>query len=508
MIKFPPVKSKDRGQQDSVMGEDSVSVCELFAGVGGFRLGLEGPPSLDWESEMLKFTNSGYEIIWSNQWEPPSKRQKSPPKQWASMIYEQRFGSEHHVNQNIELVIDEVPSHDLLVGGFPCQDYSVARTISGELGIDGEKGKLWTSIHSIISKKQPKMILLENVSRLLTSPAKQKGLNFGKIGADLANLGYDFEWRVINAADYGMPQRRKRVFVIGYRKDLNLLPPLHRQQNAISWLTRKSPFAKKFPVLPIKKISKTNWPDVKNLDDKEFTKSSKHFLKAGICTKLKNGRIIYYSADLEVVKEEKNPMRAHLLKSDDSMYNPDYQVSDRLEHWDYVKGKRKEYRIRKKDKEWAESILIKRGKHTNLWNLYRHYMDKITRWKKLTKNHKAIFEKNIGTNHGVYRYNEGKIGRDDVSKPSRTVVTAEIGRSPSRSRHLFEYEGIIRRLQPIECERLNQFPDQWTKIFDKKNKPIPDSKRGFMMGNALVIGIIHRLREPIKELLQSKGTSK
>ena len=85
---------------------DKMRVVELFAGVGGFRLGLE---------------KSKYTIVWSNQWEPSTKMQH------ASMVYEARFGSDNHSNQDISSVkINEIPNHDLLVGGFPCQDYSVA----------------------------------------------------------------------------------------------------------------------------------------------------------------------------------------------------------------------------------------------------------------------------------------------------------------------------------------------------------------------------------------------
>ena len=186
-----------------------IRVAELFAGVGGFRLGLEG---------------DDYEFVFSNQWEPGES------KQWASKIYESRFGSEGHSNDDIhdiafnegemaETIRERVPEHDLLVGGFPCQDYSVARTISGELGIKGEKGKLWIPIRNIIRHKRPrpKAVLLENVPRLLNSPANARGLNFAIILNDLIAMGYEVEWRVINAADYGMPQQRSRVFILAYR---------------------------------------------------------------------------------------------------------------------------------------------------------------------------------------------------------------------------------------------------------------------------------------------------
>ena len=102
-------------------------VCELFAGVGGFRLGLE---------------KSGWEVVWSNQWEPHNKAQ------WASKCYVAHFGDGGHSNEDISKVpAAEIPDHDLLVGGFPCQDYSVATTLSKAVGIRGKKGVLWWQIY-------------------------------------------------------------------------------------------------------------------------------------------------------------------------------------------------------------------------------------------------------------------------------------------------------------------------------------------------------------------------
>ena len=186
------------------MGAQRIPVAELFAGVGGFRLGLG---------------DDDFRVVWSNQWEPGEKAQ------WATGIYEERFGSEGHTGNSIHDFthpkdgVADIPDHDLLVGGFPCQDYSVARTISGELGIKGEKGKLWVDIARIIRHKRPrpKVVLLENVPRLLNSPANARGLNFAIILNDLISMGYEVEWRVINAADYGMPQQRSRVFILAYR---------------------------------------------------------------------------------------------------------------------------------------------------------------------------------------------------------------------------------------------------------------------------------------------------
>ena len=238
-------------------------VAELFAGVGGFRLGLEGRT---------------FKIIFSNQWEP------NETAQWASKIYEHKFGSECHLNEDINHVKDLVPEHDLLVGGFPCQDYSVARTISGEMGIEGEKGKLWTPIKQIIrdSKVRPKVIFLENVPRLLNSPSKHRGLNFGVILDDLLSMGYDVEWRVIQASDYGMPQKRSRIFIMAYRRPnktnyyrngKGTFGPKRRTRHAMmTWMAgirsnskKKAsigPFASSFPISCTFPLEKKELPSV------------------------------------------------------------------------------------------------------------------------------------------------------------------------------------------------------------------------------------------------------
>lgn len=182
----------------------SIKVVELFAGVGGFRIGLEG-------------ASDAFETVWNNQWEPSTVHQD------ASLVYKARFGAKGHSNRDINLVpTEDIPDHDLLVGGFPCQDYSVAATLSRSGGIEGKKGVLWWQIYRILDEKgekRPNYIFFENVDRLLGSPAKQRGRDFAIILASLSDLGYTVEWRVINADEYGMPQRRRRTYIVGYRED-------------------------------------------------------------------------------------------------------------------------------------------------------------------------------------------------------------------------------------------------------------------------------------------------
>jgi DNA (cytosine-5)-methyltransferase 1 len=178
------------------------NVAELFAGVGGFRIGLE---------------KAGWNVVYSNQWEPSTKTQH------ASDVYVDRFGESGHVNKDISTIEpSDIPEHDLLVGGFPCQDYSVASSLKNSKGIEGKKGVLWWEIHRLLEgmTKRPKHILLENVDRLLSSPSKQKGRDFAIILSSLSNLGYSIEWMVIDPSLYGMSQKRKRVFILGHLSDI------------------------------------------------------------------------------------------------------------------------------------------------------------------------------------------------------------------------------------------------------------------------------------------------
>ena len=211
------------------MAKHHINVVELFAGVGGFRIGLEG-------------ASDAYETIWNNQWEPSTIHQD------ASLVYQARFGRKGHSNKDINTVpTSEIPDHDLLVGGFPCQDYSVAATLSRSGGIEGKKGVLWWQIYRILSEKgdkRPQYIFFDNVDRLLASPATQRGRDFAIILASLSDLGYVVEWRVINAAEYGMPQRRRRTYIVGYRKGSAVANKIETKED---WVEFDGVMAQAFP---------------------------------------------------------------------------------------------------------------------------------------------------------------------------------------------------------------------------------------------------------------------
>jgi DNA (cytosine-5)-methyltransferase 1 len=226
MTMYETLLTKDKNK---IMIDKNIRVVELFAGVGGFRIGLEG-------------ASDAYQTVWNNQWEPSTKHQD------ASLVYRARFGNEGHSNNDIcTIATKDIPNHDLLVGGFPCQDYSVAATLSRSGGIEGKKGVLWWQIYRILEEKgekRPNYIFLENVDRLINSPATQRGRDFAIILASLSDLGYIVEWRVINAAEYGMPQRRRRTYIVGYRKDSVVAKKV---EDANSWLFFDGVMAKSFP---------------------------------------------------------------------------------------------------------------------------------------------------------------------------------------------------------------------------------------------------------------------
>ena len=489
-----------------------IAVAELFAGVGGFRLGLEGNPR--------KNENTGFKVLFSNQWEPPGGG-----KQWASQIYRERFGLEGHTNEDIHdiaynigdiknTIRNRIPKHDLLVGGFPCQDYSVARTISGELGIKGEKGKLWVPIKQIIKdiRPRPKIVLLENVPRILNSPANARGRNFAIIVNDLIKMGYNVEWKVINAAEYGMPQKRRRVFIIAYRgswcgqnfsvNGSKRYGALIKTRKKISdWMVGSKdsenelgPFAQSFPSTGKLPNEPELLPDINySFNQKSPFKNTGYAYLSGSGSKQNPYIGKMWTIDTKAKYEgEYRLLGDEISKKYDKKYIID---NSRIDEWIYVKGSKNEFRLRKGDRENVDDSLLRRydscmnAPHKNRREMW---MNKI--WRKKFKNA-------VGLN-SFYRYDEGNMGFDKLDKAARTIVTAEIGKSPSRMRHIFrnlDEPGTYRRLMPIETEKLNMFPENWTKI-----ENISDSTRGFIMGNALVVGIIEKLRNPIRDLINKR----
>ena len=409
-------------------------VVELFAGVGGFRLGLEGKPG--------RKKNAPFEVIWSNQWEPGTKVQH------ASDVYIKNWGEKGHSNEDIATV-EKIPQHDLLVGGFPCQDYSVARTLSHAAGIVGKKGVLWWQIHRIIEQKKeksPSYLMLENVDRLLKSPVKQRGRDFAIMLASLRDLGYIVEWRVINAADYGMPQRRRRIFIMGYKKE-TLIAKRILKTKPMDWILLEGIMAKAFPVL-VDAMPKLDEIEIKG----DLSEITEHFNKTQHAEKSpfhNAGLMIEGTVHTASVRADYEGPRVVLrdVLLDEKDIPAEYYVREKdMKRWTYFKGGKKDPR------ETKEGF--------------------------------------------AYTYNEGPVAfPDPLDKPSRTIITGEGGPTPSRFKHVVKAKsGKLRRLTPVELERLNMFPDDHT-------AGVPDTRRAFFMGNALVVGVIERLgRQLIKAI--------
>jgi DNA (cytosine-5)-methyltransferase 1 len=418
--------------------KDKIKVAELFAGVGGFRLGLEGWQGKSPSSGYTEDFDSPFEVVWSNQWEPSTKTQH------ASLVYEKRWGKPGHSNEDISTVdISEIPDHNLLVGGFPCQDYSVATTLKNSKGLIGKKGVLWWSIHRILSEKarKPSYLLLENVDRLLISPSGQRGRDFAIILKSLSELGYIVEWRVINAADYGMPQRRRRIFILAY---LRGTPLWHSARNlpARQWLLEDGTMAEAFPAC----AEKAFFPNEFELKG-DIVYVSEHFNKTIITGTFEKTGIMIDGLVTTITTQAVYDGPCTLLKDivQNGEAGSDYFINDEdLERWAYLKGPKKEIR----------------------------------------KNAKG-FE---------YHYSEGgMVFPDPLDKPSRTIITGEGGAAPSRFKHVIKTPRGYRRLTPVELERLNMFPDNHTKL-----EGISDTKRAFFMGNALVVGVVEKIGVALK----------
>lgn len=400
--------------------DKTLNVVELFAGVGGFRLGLE------------KANSDVFKTVWANQWEPSRKTQD------AFDCYTRNFSEGIHSNEDITTVSDEVFQQleiDLLVGGFPCQDYSVARSLSGEKGLEGKKGVLFWEIKRVLENSHPKYVLLENVDRLLKSPSKQRGRDFAIMLATFRDLNYIVEWRVVNAAEYGCAQKRRRVFIFAYKKDLEFADKqLRFSKNEIVF--KEGFFAKTFPVKlePYKgRESMHELPlDILQISD-EF---SFGFHTAGVMI---DGK--FFTAHTEVANESFIPLKDILL-DEDKVEEKFYLTEAQAEKFAYLRGPKK----------------IERTSATG---------------------HKYIFSEG------------GMSPTDDLDGPGRTMLTSE--GTVNRSSHIVEVNGRKRFLTPIECERLNSFPDNWT-------AGMPDRMRYFCMGNALVVDLITKMGKTILDI--------
>lgn len=422
----------------------SLKVLELFAGVGGFRVGLEHS-----DSDFFK-------TYWSNQFEPSRKSQD------AFQVYDYHFPETDNINDDITKIPDETfekMDADMIVGGFPCQDYSVARSTKNEMGIKGKKGVLFWEIIRATRIIQPKYLILENVDRLLKAPTKQRGRDFSIMLASFNQLGYSVEWRVINAAEYGRRQRRRRVYFFVYRNDLPLAQVIDKdfendsltEENRYDdYIFKTGLFARQFPIQQTPYKNRTAY----YVFPEDIVKTSDNFtgkvFNTGV---MRHGR--YFTIDTKPTGEEKPiPLKETLQPEndvDDKFYVSD---SEKIKKFAYLRGPKK-------------------------------------------------LERTSADGH-KYTYAEGGMSPyEDLSLPSRTMLTSE--GSVNRSTHWLKINDKYRLLTPIEAERLQDFPDDWTKykLVDGENVEVSDRMRMFFMGNALVTTIIERIGNEIKKIEDS-----
>lgn len=428
-------------------------MTELFAGVGGFRLGLER-------------IEAGWQTNWFSQWEP------GKTKQWAHDCYVHHFGDSPDLKGEFTTGINisdvdkfSVPDHTLLCGGFPCQDYSVAHSLSSSKGIEGKKGVLWWDIRNMLIAKRPPFVLLENVDRLLKSPASQRGRDFGIILSSFAQLGYRVEWRVINAAEYGAVQRR-RTFIFAYNRNTDYAERM-KDVEAIDIISKHGMMVQAFPIeeIGVEHIVEVPATDVSNVDRHllyeegieesdndllEITKNFKFdfrnvgFMKDGVVT----------TADVVPRKEEPILMSKIAQSHVDDIY---YIPVEDMASWTYMKGAKKIPRVSASGHE--------------------------------------------------YIFSEGPIAfPDPLDRPARTMLTSE--GTKNRSTHVIADPGTgrLRLLTPIETERIQGFDDNWTKWSDINGiaTEMPARMRRFCMGNALVVQMVTRMGKIINEIVEEE----
>ncbi|MYL32076.1 DNA (cytosine-5-)-methyltransferase [Pontibacillus yanchengensis] len=416
------------------------TISELFAGVGGFRLGFERA-SKNWET------------VYANQWEPGKSKQHAydcyieniknngfVKTKGISTHEETKRIHNTDIAEHADKASYYIPDHTVLVGGFPCQDYSVARTQAD--GIAGKKGVLFWQIDKIIAEKQPPFVLLENVDRLLKSPSKQRGRDFGVMLKSFEKRGYGVEWRMINAADYGYPQKRRRVFIFAYHKDTHYYQSM-KHFDGENILHSNGYFQSQFPIQEESSnrhqpLSTTLHDDIVELSDN----FNFRFRNSGVMI---DGEV--YSEEVLPKKPKKQTTLGDILEQ--AVTDEKYYLGEKLDDWEYMKGPKK--------------------------------IDRVT-----SEGYK-------------YQYAEGGMAfPDHLDYPGRTILTSES--SKSRSTHVVRdpETGRLRLLTPIECERMNGFPDDWT------NTGMPHKFRYFCMGNALVVDLVEKMAKELKRIVDSE----
>lgn len=458
------------------------TVCELFAGVGGFRCGLNNIRTAEDYGKEEK-----WDTVWFSQWEPSEKK-----TQYAHDCYVYRFGTqldkngEDTTNYNIEDVDKAtIPDFNLLVGGFPCQDYSVASSLATSKGLEGKKGILWWSIREILEVKKPPFVLLENVDRLLKSPAKQRGRDFGVILACFRDEGYTVEWRVINAAEYGYQQRRRRTFIFAYKNNTRYATKI---LNTIGYTDA------------LGEESKEKCMESVVLNDGFFaeTFSVNKAKSANMKVKKLSSEVGEVSDTFQCLFENSGIMKdgtIYTIKTVPNYHGKQITLGDVMET-----GKVEEQYFIPKEKLYYTNPMITHSDETK----QRLPKEDRQTWQYLKGAKKLL--RTSSTGH-KYVFSEGAISMiDQEDKPARTMLTSEGGFS--RTTHIVKDKmtGRVRLLTATEAERIQGFPTNHTKYCFVKGEIVemPLRKRRFMMGNALVVDLIADMEKTLNDIFDEE----
>jgi DNA (cytosine-5)-methyltransferase 1 len=422
--------------------------ADLFAGVGGFRQALEG------------VQGSPFEFTLSCQWEPGSRIQH------ASLVYQERWKGGIHLNEDIQVVLSSEEGRqsirdaeiDVVCAGFPCQDYSVARPLSQSMGLAGKKGVLWWSIAQFLqlrnAEERPvKYLLLENVGRLLSSPVANRGRDFAMILSTLRALGYAAEWRILDSAEYGHPQRRKRIYICAYHNSTGIYERLATVAAGTAALeTTPLLHTLLYDAFPCSLVNPSDaiLPALSVLaepmdEQSAFQSPPSGRSPFGNIGLMLNGAVFTCTARAAVI--------------DDFSVFSGHKTAQTL-----------------------GDVIRQTGQIPT--EFYIKPEDEV-RWRQ-AKAAKAVPR---NANGFQYTYTEGAMSFPDaVDRPSRTIITSEGGTTPSRTKHSVPDAGRFRRLVPEELEALNGFPRGFTAV-----PGLTDTVRARLMGNSLVVPMVRRI---------------
>jgi DNA (cytosine-5)-methyltransferase 1 len=355
---------------------------ELFAGIGGFRIGLE---------------RAGHQCVWANEFQPK-----------AASIYEHNFKHAPDTRDIRSILPEEIPETDLLVGGFPCATFSVAGRRTG-FSTSDTRGTLFFEICRILGDKRIPYFFLENVKGLLNHDG---GRTFAVILASLDELGYDVQWECVNSKNFGVPQNRERVFIVG-----NL---------------RGNPRPKVFPLGRC--LAENAGSDKKTSTEGERIFSS-------------------YLPTLDAHYYKGGGTRAVI---DEGEYN-----------------------------ETTESIRSTQWRRTHFRDVKGDYVPTLTANMGTGGNNVPY----IGEVRAVLtpdRKEKRQNGRriKDHNDPAFTLT--------AQDRHGVAVGNNLRKLTPLECERLQSLPDNWTKWY-KDGSLVGDAQRYERCGRSVTVNVIYEI---------------